>query len=497
MKILDCTLRDGGYYTNWDFDSITVDNYIKYTNNLPLEFIEIGYRNPKNINNYNGEFYYTPIKTLKLFKAKSNHKISIMIDFKNFKLNDVESLIKECKGYVDLVRIAIHPDSLDKSQGIINGIKGYGFEVGLNIMYLSKWDIENIKNEIKKIENLDYLYLADSYGAVFPEELEKILNEIKKVVNCSIGFHSHDNLELAFANTLTAIKCGIDIVDSSILGMGRGAGNLKTELLLLKLIHNDKNRFQQYDSLSSLIDLFKPLKLKYNWGSDISYKFAGVNSFPQKEIMSLKLSKNYKFSQIIRHFDNKEKEKISLIDIKSLIESNELDSIIIGGGNSILEHKEAIEFFLKKNRNRFNIILSSSKFSELIPNKNNNVFQIVLGSDIVEYESLNNKTIKYIFPSSEGLEEKDLKENFYTIKFEDNDEEKVNHFEGSIYLVSDILKSKKVFLIGFDGFNPSDRYYDVFKENQKVIDKYSKNISIVSLTKTKYSVNLDSIYSYL
>ena len=213
--------------------------------------------------------------------------------------------------------------------------------------------------------------------------------------------------------------------------------------------------------------------------------------------MSLKLSKNYKFSQIIRHFDNKEKEKISLIDIKSLIESNELDSIIIGGGNSILEHKEAIEFFLKKNRNRFNIILSSSKFSELIPNKNNNVFQIVLGSDIVEYESLNNKTIKYIFPSSEGLEEKDLKENFYTIKFEDNDEEKVNHFEGSIYLVSDILKSKKVFLIGFDGFNPSDRYYDVFKENQKVIDKYSKNISIVSLTKTKYSVNLDSIYSYL
>ena len=182
--------------------------------------------------------------------------------------------------------------------------------------------------------------------------------------------------------------------------------------------------------------------------------------------MSLKLSKNYKFSQIIRHFDNKEKEKISLIDIKSLIESNELDSIIIGGGNSILEHKEAIEFFLKKNRNRFNIILSSSKFSELIPNKNNNVFQIVLGSDIVEYESLNNKTIKYIFPSSEGLEEKDLKENFYTIKFKDNDEEKVNHFEGSIYLVSDILKSK-VFLIGFDGFNPSDRYYDVLKKIKK------------------------------
>ena len=435
MKILDCTLRDGGYYTNWDFDTTIVKNYIEHTNNLPIEYIEIGYRNPKNINKYNGEFYYTPIKTLKLFKAKSNHKIAIMIDFKNFKLNDIESVIKECKGYVDLVRVAVHPDSLNESQDIINRIKEFGFEVGLNVMYLSEWNIENIKNKIQKIDNIDYLYLADSYGAVFPEELEKILNEVKKVANCSIGFHSHDNLELAFANTLTAIKNGVNIVDSSILGMGRGSGNLKTELLLLKLIHNDKDRFHQYDSLSSLIDLFTPLKSKYNWGSDISYKFAGVNSFSQKEIMSLKLSKNYKFSQIIRHFDNKEKDKISLIDIKNLIEPNNFDSIIIGGGNSISEHKDAIEFFLEKNRDRFNIILSSSKFCDLIHHQKKNVYQIVLGSDIFEHKSLNSKTIKYIFPSSEGLEGKDLKENYYSIKVNGNDEHKVNHFEGSMYLV--------------------------------------------------------------
>ena len=496
-KILDCTLRDGGYYTNWDFDSKTVEKYIKHTNNLPIDYLEIGYRNPKNLNIYNGEFYYTPINTLKVFNQKSKHKIAIMIDFKNVQINQINNLLKECKGYVSLIRVAIKPENLDNCQDYINEIKKLGFETALNIMYLSEWDISNIKDKIRNIENLNYLYLADSYGAVFPEELERILIEIKKVVNCPIGFHSHDNLELAFSNTLTSIQNGIDIVDSSILGMGRGAGNLKTELLLIKLTLNDKNRFKKYDSLSSLIDVFTPLKVKYNWGSDISYKFAGINSFPQKEIMSLKLSKNYKFSQIIRHFNNKEKEKISLIDIKNQKDFKISETIIIGGGPSILKHKKAIDIFLEKNKDKFNINLSSSKFSQLITHQNKKVYQIVLGSDMIDYKGLNQKNIKYVFPSTRGLEEKDLKENFYSIKIKDSNEDEVNHFEGSIYLASSILKSKKVFLIGFDGFDPSDNYYDVFEENQKVIDKYSNRISLISLTKTKYSVDLDSIYSCL
>ncbi len=497
LKILDCTLRDGGYYTNWDFDSVTVENYIKHTNNLPLDYIEIGYRNPKNINIYNGEFYYTPLNTLKLFKQKSKHQIAIMIDYKNVQINEINSLLEDCQGYVNLIRIAINPESLDNCQGFIDKIKSLGFEIALNIMYLSMWDIDKIKNKIKNIENIDYLYLADSYGAVFPKKLKKILNEIKEVSNCPIGFHPHDNLELAFSNTLTSIENGIDIVDSSILGMGRGAGNLKTELLLIKLSCNDNNRFKQYDSLSSLIDIFTPLKLKYNWGSDISYKFAGINSLPQKEIMSLKLSKNYKFSQIIRYFDNKDKEKISLKDIRDHRGLKNFETIIIGGGPTILKHKEAIDFFLNKNKDRYNIILSSSKSSEAIPNKNKHMYQIVLGSDMVEHKYLNNNNVKYIFPSTQGLEQINLKENFYSIKMESCTKDQVNHLEVSMYFASNILRSKKVFLIGFDGFDPSDNYYDVFKANQEVIDKYSNSVSIISLTRTKYSVNLDSIYSYL
>ena len=85
--------------------------------------------------------------------------------------------------------------------------------------------------------------------------------------------------------------------------MGRGSGDLKTELLLIKIFAKSANKYKIYDALANLVDTFTPLKEKYRWGSDISYKFAGINSYPQKDIMFLKLSKNYKFSQIIAHFD--------------------------------------------------------------------------------------------------------------------------------------------------------------------------------------------------
>ena len=79
FKILDCTLRDGGYYTKWDFESSIVTDYISSLNKLPIDFIEVGYKNISS-NEYQGEFYYCPKYRLEEIKAKSNKKIAVMID---------------------------------------------------------------------------------------------------------------------------------------------------------------------------------------------------------------------------------------------------------------------------------------------------------------------------------------------------------------------------------------------------------------------------------
>jgi len=489
-KILDCTLRDGGYYTNWDFDSNIIDNYIKYTNDLKIDYIEIGYRNKKKLNEYRGQFFYTPLHTLKYFKKKSKHKIAIMIDYKSIKTNEINDLLSDAVQYVDLVRVAVAPSEIKKIQDFVKEIKSMGFKVALNIMYLSQWKIKGIKQTLAKIQNVDFLYLVDSYGSIFPENLERVIYELKGLNNLKLGFHSHDNIELAFANTLTAIKNKIDIVDSTILGMGRGSGNLKTELLLIKIYSNSNDKYKLYDALDNLVSTFSPLKEKYKWGSDISYKFAGINSYPQKDIMYLKLSKNYKFSQIIAHFDENKKTKQKLEEISVKKSKNKLDTIIIGGGRSIIDHKIAIEKILE-NHEKYNIIFSSSKFSGMAKAIYANCYQIVIGSDISNLKSIK-KNVNYIFPLDTV---KSKNKNFYSLKINNKNNNEVNHLLSSLILTSKITKSKNVLIAGFDGFDQNDDFFNVFKANELIFKSFERKLNIQSITDTKYSVSVDSIYS--
>jgi 4-hydroxy 2-oxovalerate aldolase len=500
-KILDCTLRDGGYYTNWDFDDHVIQNYINYTNHLNIDFIEIGYRNLKNQHEYKGQFYYLPLKTLKYFRENSKHKIAIMIDFKSVPIDKIKELLFDCREFIDLVRIAISPLNLPNCQNYINEINKMNFKVALNIMHLSEWKLDTIKKDIIDLKSLEYLYLVDSYGAMFPDKLEEVINEIKNFTSLNLGFHSHDNIDLAFSNTLTAIKNNISIIDSTILGMGRGAGNLKTELLLLMILSrsSNHNNSKEYDSLSNLVELFMPLKQKYNWGSDMSYKFAGMNSYPQKDIMSLKITKNFKFSQIRDHFDNKVESNTQIKRVKDHFKLNDLDTIIIGGGDTIRKHRSAIFAFFNKNCKNYNFIFSSLKHSELINPDMDNLFQIIIGSDYDKIDTNITKKLYYILPNPVNINSyKALSlQNVFSLSDKNNTKETFIHLESSLTLVSKISSSKKVLMLGFDGYDNKSKFFNVFRKNEEIFKNFQGKLKIVSLTDTIYSINKDSIYSYL
>ena len=103
FKILDCTLRDGGYYTNWDFSNILFEKYIKSMNELPVDYIEIGYRNLFN-NDYNGQFYYTPISTIDKALTFTYKPLVLIIDDRKIELNDIEIILSPC---VDKIKMTI------------------------------------------------------------------------------------------------------------------------------------------------------------------------------------------------------------------------------------------------------------------------------------------------------------------------------------------------------------------------------------------------------
>ena len=139
MKILDCTLRDGGYYTNWDFDQELTNNYYKLIKSLPIDILEIGYRgNPSKKSSYYGEFYFLTVSNLKRIKSIiGKHKeISIMIDLKDWNNpSDLKKNLSECKGIVDIVRFAINPKKISNIEKFLKVSKDLGFKVATNIMY--------------------------------------------------------------------------------------------------------------------------------------------------------------------------------------------------------------------------------------------------------------------------------------------------------------------------------------------------------------------------
>ena len=204
-----------------------------------------------------------------------------------------------------MIRIAVNPENLNRALLLATKIKEYGFEIGFNIMYMSLWKNKpDFLEELSLLnDKIDYLYMVDSYGSTYPSEVIDIIKILKKRTNVPLGFHGHNNIELGLINTLTAIENGVDIVDSTITGMGRGAGNLKTELLLTVL--NSKGVLDfDYNHLSNVVDVFADIQSQYLWGTNLPYMVSGANSSPQKQVMELVTKRAYSFNSIIRTLQN-------------------------------------------------------------------------------------------------------------------------------------------------------------------------------------------------
>ena len=270
-KILDCTIRDGGYYNNWDFTDQIINDYINATNNLPIDYIEVGYLS-KAQKEYKGKFFYLNEKLVKTIKDSSNKHLAVMIDIKNIQnVNEIVSMVSGLNKYITLIRLASSINQIELSIKILKLLKKQGFEVAINLMRVSEINFnKQIMDKLKSIENsLDYLYLVDSYGSVLPTKIKDDIKKIKKYTKIKIGFHGHNNMELALANTISSIESGAEIVDATITGMGRGAGNLKLELLLVYLSSFNQQSNLFFNSLSSIVESFEILKKQYKWGTSL------------------------------------------------------------------------------------------------------------------------------------------------------------------------------------------------------------------------------------
>ena len=508
MKILDCTLRDGGYYTNWDFDKNIVNQYIKATNILPIDYLEIGYRNNPS-KEYLGKYGYTPQYELEDLRNKSTKKLVLMLNEKSTLPKDLSYLLDPISSLVNMIRLAVDPQNFDRAVILAEEIKKRGFEVGFNTMYMSKWkNYNDFYSKLHKINGIaDLFCMVDSFGGIMPNEIKEIYAEVKQNTTCPIGFHGHNNLQLGLINTLTAIECGVDYVDATVLGMGRGAGNLKMELLLTVL--NKQGLEVDFNVLGDIITVFTPLYEKYQWGTNLPYMLSGANSLPQKDVMDWVGNRTYTFNSIVRALDNKRSNVADNAQYPLLQPLKSDKVLIIGGGESAKKHNEAIKEYLKKEPN-ISVIFATAKYADIYNDLTNNKFYCLVGNEAKRLtNNINKENFKGIcvlapYPRKMGTDVPpfthkttfELKEINFTKQFLDSCT--------TLALQTALhLSAQEILIVGYDGYMGEILYEketSLTHENRSLFHDFKKhtNLPLKSLTPTLYKeLNLTSIYQFL
>lgn len=282
LKLLDCTLRDGGYYTNWNFDTQMVQDLVTNLDLAGVDIIELGYKSPVKGGKYrkcNDRFIWEVLG----HRLPVNAELAFMIDAKDFIKGSsldyslIDDIIRE-KGQspFTVCRLAIKHSEVDNALEIGKIIKDKGYSLIVNLMGISILSDQEVV-DFGKFADLEpeALYFADSYGNLKSNDVRR-LTSLFREFGIAVGIHTHDNLGLAFANCLVGMSAGADYIDGTLLGMGRGVGNVKTEQLIAYLQH-DSYPYKSTPVQKLIAKWMKPLHEQHQWGFTHNYMVSGLN----------------------------------------------------------------------------------------------------------------------------------------------------------------------------------------------------------------------------
>jgi 4-hydroxy 2-oxovalerate aldolase len=323
VKIIDCTLRDGGYYNNWNFSKKLIQDYIHQISKTNIDYIELGFRFFKKKKPL-GLTAYTEDKLIDSLNIPNKLNVGIMINAgelikkKKNTLSSLKKLFPSINKKIKFVRFACHFDEIFFLKSCISWLKENKIEVFINIMQSSELSHQNIKKISLFLKNTDIksLYIADSLGALNATYLLKIIKKFKQYWPGQMGLHAHNNLNLALDNSIVALKNNVNWIDSTILGMGRGPGNLLTEEIFkfLNYKNNSINRLKN--------NYFKQLKDKYKWGPNKYYRLAAIYKIHPSYIQEILSDKKQPSKNYIRIINNLKKMGAKKYEVTKLLSAS-------------------------------------------------------------------------------------------------------------------------------------------------------------------------------
>lgn len=290
IKVLDCTLRDGGLVNNFEFTDEFVRDLYKMNIKAGIDYMEFGYRADKDMFDESkfGKWKFCNDDDIRAVVGDNDTdlKISVMADIgrTNFK----RDICEKVNSPVDMIRVATYIHTIPTALETVEYCKKMGYETTINIMAVSKSNDSDLDDALEIIGRscVDEIYIVDSYGSLYPEQIRRLAAkylEIADKYGKTIGIHAHNNQQLAFANTIETLTMGVSYLDSTVSSMGRGAGNCPTELLLGFL----KNPKYHITPVLKFIEkhIVKLREEGVIWGYDIPYLLTGrLNQHPRDAI---------------------------------------------------------------------------------------------------------------------------------------------------------------------------------------------------------------------
>ena len=286
IKVLDCTVRDGGLMNDHRFTDDVVRAVYQACIDAGVDYMEFGYKSSKKIFSTDqfGRWKFCDEEDIRRIVGENDTplKLSVMTDAERTDYH--EDVLPSAESVLDLIRIATYIHQIPTALDMIKDAHDKGYETTLNLMAVSTVQERELGDclEVLAGSEVDTIYLVDSWGSLYSEQIQSLARLYLKYTEAAgkqMGIHTHNNQQLAYANTIEGLMMGASLVDASFAGLGRGAGNCPMELLL-GFLHNPK--FHIRPVLRCIQDYIEPMREELKWGFDVPYMITGqLNQHPR------------------------------------------------------------------------------------------------------------------------------------------------------------------------------------------------------------------------
>jgi 4-hydroxy 2-oxovalerate aldolase len=289
IKVLDCTIRDGGLMNNHKFEDQVVKAVYDACVEAGIDYMELGYKASRKIivpGEY-GAWKYCQEEDLRRIVGDNptSLKLSVMADAERTDYH--EDILPKNQSVLDMIRVATYISQIPTALEMVKDAHDKGYETTVNLMAVSAVPEYELNEGLELLARSEAraIYVVDSFGTLYSEQAEYLVRKYLhycKAAGKEVGMHAHNNLQLAFANTIEAIVLGANLLDATMAGLGRGAGNCPMELLV-GFLHNPK--YNLLPILRCVQDMVEPLRSKLMWGFDLPYMLTGfLNEHPRAAI---------------------------------------------------------------------------------------------------------------------------------------------------------------------------------------------------------------------